>query len=126
MEKFQVTRPPRLLSILRLQRTVGNHSTQRILGIGDGEPRPAPPEAVRARMRWTLLVTLIALGAILGGGAAAAFAVQPQWIAACAGLGAAMGLAVALMLRARESSCLATATGPLPNRHGDGSAAGTA
>ena len=39
-----VRTPPPLQSILRLQRTVGNHAAQRILGIGDGRRVAAPAE----------------------------------------------------------------------------------
>jgi hypothetical protein len=69
-----VRRPPPLQSILRLQRTVGNHAAQRILGIGDGvrvqptakasplETVTAPPRTWRTRLSWTTI--LAAAGAV--------------------------------------------------------------
>jgi hypothetical protein len=72
-----VRKPPPLQSVLRLQRTVGNRSAQRVLAIGDGRraapiaPTPEPVEAPvpqASASRWNLgLVAAILLGALAAG-----------------------------------------------------------
>jgi hypothetical protein len=101
MERQRVTRPPGLQSIVRLQRTVGNHSTQQILGIGDGEPPPALPPEVPKETRWVLMAALAVLAALLSAGAASVSAASPRWTIAAAAAGALIGFALGWFLRRR-------------------------
>lgn len=93
MDIRKVVHRPGFQSILRLQRTVGNRLAQQILGIGDGESQPAPPEEIPRPVRWVLILALAALGSLLCAGAASAAGAPPRWSMATAAAGALIAFA---------------------------------